>query len=842
MAHKKMIFPDFGLTLGAQAIYRSLRSMRPPLHQPIVPSHCRLAWWVAVCLAAQPVVGAPAGDAGLAQREQVRLSAAIEEGQELLRKGDEAYQAGHYADAMEAYSGAVDLIPDAPVSAELHAAAVDRNVQASIEQARTLARKGDVAGAKAAVDKVLRAGAGPAHPEAVTFRAQLDDPIRTNPALDAKHAQHIDAVRRGLYTAEGAYNLGKYTEATKHYQEVLRIDPTNSAARRGMERVANAKSKYAKSAYDQTRAEMLGQVAGGWELNVPAPDLGTAPPEPGMAADPATSVTIAAKLEHIIIPKISLDQATLDEAIDFLRARSAELDTSEQDPARRGVNFTINLGAPESELATRIRNQRINLRLQQVPISQILRYITENTHTSYKTDDFAVIITPAGSTSDEMISRSYHVPPDFLTTLSSGAGTAAPAEDPFAAAGAARKEGLLAKRLSAKEALANQGVAFPDGSSASLSPVTNILQVVNTATNQEAISQIIEAMSQTEPVTIVVKVTMIKTQRTNLTELGFDWLISPFPVNSANSLFAGGGTLGNGTPRTGADFISPVNGVAIPGVPTLPTASIANGGVTNGLRSGDYAIKGDALDNLVNNPNRETQTRNVAPGILSVTGLFTNGQAQMILRGLDQKKNVDLMAQPAIVTRSGQSSKVEIIQELRYPTEYEPPQLPQSVGTQGTSPATPATPTAFQERSVGVMLEVLPVADANKHYIDVTLAPQFSALDGFVNYGSPINATQTDALGVSRQVNVTPNQILMPVFSNHKLNTQLTVADGSTIALGGLMQERVQNTEDKVPLLGDIPWIGQLFTSKSKQTVETAIIFLVHVELQDPTGHPYRTR
>jgi len=715
-------------------------------------------------------------------------------------------------------------------------------VQASIEQARVLSRKGDVAGAKAAVDKVLRAEVAPDNPAALAFRAQLDDPIRTNPALDAEHAKNVDAVRRKLYTAEGAYNLGKFTEATKVYQEVLRMDPTNSAARRGMEQVAAAKSNYSKSAYDQTRAEMLGQVDAAWEPQVPAPDLGTAPPEPGAAATDLAQVTVAAKLERIIIPKISLDQASLDDAVDFLRTRAAEFDTFEPDPARRGVNFTVNLGAPDSEIAKRIRSQRINLRLVQVPLSQILKYITDVTQTTYKTDEFSVIITPTGSSSDELIPRSYRVPPDFITTLSSGTTADTPAEDPFAAAGASKKEGLLAKRLSAQEALAKQGVVFPEGASANYNAATNILRVVNTATRQEAISQIIEAMSKTEPVTVVVKVTMIKTQRTNLAELGFDWLITPFPVNGANSLFAGGGTLGNGTPRTGNDFISPVNGVAIPGVPVLPTASVNPGVATNGLRSGDYAIKGDALDNLINNPNRETQTRSVAPGILAVTGLFSDGQAQMIMRGLDQKKNVDLMAQPAIVTRSGQSSKVEIIQELRYPTEYEPPQLPQSVNTSGTSPATPATPTAFQERSVGISLEVLPVADANKRYVDVTLAPQFSALDGFVNYGSPINTTTTTALGGTQVVQITPNQILMPVFSNHKLNTQLTVADGATIALGGLMQERVQNVEDKVPVLGNIPWIGRFFTSNSKQSVDTAIIFLVHIELLDPTGRPYRNR
>jgi general secretion pathway protein D len=48
--------------------------------------------------------------------------------------------------------------------------------------------------------------------------------------------------------------------------------------------------------------------------------------------------------------------------------------------------------------------------------------------------------------------------------------------------------------------------------------------------------------------------------------------------------------------------------------------------------------------------------------------------------------------------------------------------------------------------------------------------------------------------------------------------------------------------EDKVPVLGDLPWIGRLFTSKAYQPTTTAIVFMVSVELLDPTGRPYRDR
>ena len=97
----------------------------------------------------------------------------------------------------------------------------------------------------------------------------LDDPIRTNPALTNGDTQDVDKVRRGLYTAEGNYNLGKYDAAKREYENVLRTDPYNSAARRGMEKLAKAKTDYYRAAYDQTRAELLSQVDAAWELPVP---------------------------------------------------------------------------------------------------------------------------------------------------------------------------------------------------------------------------------------------------------------------------------------------------------------------------------------------------------------------------------------------------------------------------------------------------------------------------------------------------------------------------------------------------------------------------------------------
>ena len=790
-----------------------------------------VAWCLAACLSGALYAG-EVGDSGdVGSREQARRAAAVQEAQEaqeLLLKGDEAYAAGKFAEAVVAYAGARELFSDAPQTAELRAAAADRYAQAAVEQGKILSRKGDMDGAKALLDKVLAEGVAPRHPGALAFRAQLDDPIRSNPALNAEHAKDIDEVRRLLYTAQGAFDLGKFDEAIQRYEEVLRIDPTNSAARRGMEKTAAAKSGYAKAAYDDTRAEMLGQVDGSWETQVPAPEQGLGPLDGGAPAAAMDAASLKAKLDQIIIPSIALEQSSLDEALDFLRIKAAENDTVELDAASKGVNFTVNLGAPDSEAAKRIRALRFDLRLSQVPLSKALRYLTDITQTEYKTDEFSVLITPLGFSSDELVVRSYRVPPDFLTSLNSaaGAGDEKAAADPFAEA--PEKGGLLTSRLSAQESLAKQGVPFPQGASAHYSPATNTLRIVNTEAHQETIAQIIDAMSQSEPVAVAVKVTMIRTQQSNLEELGFDWLLNGAGSIENSGVAAGGGTVGNGTPRTAADF-------------TGENIGDPEGIMTAGLRSGDGAISSNSIDALIANPDRTSQAINVAPGVLSVTGVFGDAQFKSIMRGLDRKKGIDIMARPSVVTRSGQASNIAVVREFIYPTEYEPPEIPQSVGEGGgITPVTPATPTAFEKRDVGITLEVLPVADANKRFVDVTLNPSFVEFDGFVNYGSPIRAA-TDVIG-AEPLELTKNAILMPVFSAQKLATQLTVADGATIVIGGLMTESVKNVEDKVPVLGGLPVVGRMFSSKSRESVSTALIFLVNIELIDPTGRPYRDR
>ena len=68
----------------------------------------------------------------------------------------------------------------------------------------------------------------------------------------------------------------------------------------------------------------------------------------------------------------------------------------------------------------------------------------------------------------------------------------------------------------------------------------------------------------------------------------------------------------------------------------------------------------------------------------------------------------------------------------------------------------------------------------------------------------------------------------------------MSVYDGNTVVLGGLMREDVQKVEDKTPILGDIPIIGRLFRSSVDQHLKRNLVIFVTARLMKPDGDPVR--
>ncbi|MGJ8697264.1 MAG: Amuc_1098 family type IV pilus outer membrane protein [Verrucomicrobiaceae bacterium] len=806
---------------------------------------------------------------GAEDREVQKRAAASQNASELLVQGDASYREGDFKAAVDHYRNAVGALPrQAGAAAELRAAAVQRFSQASVEQARILARTGDYATANDLLDAVDAETIDAGNPHVEQLRDKLDDPIRTNPALTKEHSANVDKVRRLLYEAQGFMDLGQFDRSQMTYEDVLRVDPYNKAARRGMERVNWYRSDYTDAARDQTKAKLMADVESQWE-NL---DHQEAPPEIGAGllsnGGMVAVSTPLLKLRSINVPVVDMQDTTIFEAIDYLKSISVQNDTTNLDGVPKGIDFIVQLGSEDHPLVQQIRNARINLQVNNVPLEQVLKMVTEATRTQYRVDEFAIVIRPLGATDQSLIRREFRVPPDFLT--SSAIGGQGDTDDPFAEPSAGGS--LLARRLTALEKLKSMGVTFPEGSSANYNSSTSTLVVRNTTDNLDLVSQIASALAETEPVNVIVRTSIIEVTNENLQELGYDQILNA--INVGGGVYLAGGSVGSGSDL--ADMIS--------GSP-----------VTSGNRSGSEAVTVEGLDSLLTRkpptlpagrltggsaglsststliiPPAGGGGENRAPGAISVQGIISGSLHQILLRGFSQKKGVDLMTRPEVITRSGQNAVIKSVRELFYPDEYEPPELPNSVGStdfvdlvtgegasaSGAVPIVPSTPTSFLQTELGVTLEVVPTVSADRRTIEVSVKPRVRDLLGFVNYGTPIIGSNSsvvsnlagggaggDSFTTTTDVGeVTPNAILKPLIRSIEANTTVTIADGQAIVIGGQVRETVQKFEDGTPVLKNLPLIGRFFRSEGLSTIKKNLIILVQVELVDPAGKTYRNR
>lgn len=786
----------------------------------------------------------------LVQKELSRRLDNARKANELLLVGDKAYNQQDYKTAVSHYAQAFDLLPGGSMTLELRDAAAERYATAATERARQLAKGGKYDEAKQLLSQVLKPDIAPAHLGALKLSGQIDDPVRYNPALTGDHVQNVQKVGMALREAEGYYNLGQYDRALSVYQETLRLDPYNKAARRGMERIHATKSDYYRASYDNTRAELLGAIDKGWELAVP-PEVDATLLQ-GQSLDSTFAASLREKLAAITIEVVDLDQASLEEALDFVRVQSQNSDIPSISGEKNGINIVLTLGSPEAEITKAIRASRVDLKARDLPLSKVLDYITDQTHTHWRSDGAAILVTPLGSSDDTIISRTFRVPPNFLTSTSA---QKTESSDDIFDSGSSNSEGLLPTKISITDFLKQSGITFPEGASANYTAASNSLTVRNSAYNIELVDQLVSAISNEEPVQVIIRTTIRRVSEKKLKALSFDWMISPALLG--NNTFLGGGTVGNGT--------------ALNDMPLAPFSGLGDP-ITSGLRSGATGLHNNSLDTFINSNTNFGSTEIRSPGILTLTGVYSGIQIQMMMRGMDQKTGADVLQKPSTISRSGERSKIEVLREFIYPTEYEPPEIANTsssassidpitgeiITTGGSSPITPTHPTAFEMRKVGISLEVEPTVGPNKKFIELSLIPEMVEFEGFVNYGTPImgstGSTSTfslDALGLPEILDtnagdfgvLTENNILMPIFKVTRLKNQtITIQDGATIVLGGLMGSRKAKVEDKVPVLGDIPYVGRLFRSEAEQTLNEAIIITVQVELVDPAGVPWKGR
>jgi general secretion pathway protein D len=888
-----------------------------PAERPIHLERLFSSTLIAVSLSILCVTGVAQNVERIEKREVVRRQTALPQGAAAVARGQAAMAEKNYVVAHEEFRAAVNLAPDAVVSEKVHNEAVEGFCESGLKLAEQKIAEGKYEEAEGTLRELLSERYNPECKKAAELYSHLQQPGYFNRTLGPKFIAKVEEVKSLLTEADGYYNSGRYDLAFKKYEQVLALDPYNTAARRGEEKIDNTKYKYNEEAYNETRARQLWQVEKAWEQPVRKYGQTVSRTVEGYNRDVTGTARITNKLNTIIIPRVVFRDASIREAIDFLRQQAVANDPTTE--GRKGVDIVLRLnplgqaaavvsvesgqslplpggaseegspgptsGAPPEQVpgATAVpvparlispaaagsqpcspADARVTLDLNQVPLGEVLRYIANQACLKIKIDPYAVSVVPITEPSNDLITKRYTVSAGFISTAvhplsKRQSDPLAPASRPVESAGKApkgeEKEIIpqLVNREDAQTFLQSQGVSFPiielpgggrDKASAIFLPQSNKLIVRNTRDNLDLVDALVdEDLAVSTPKQVEIEAKFIEITQNNLKELGFDWLLGQFNIGN-HKVFGGGGTSGTGAAVNTSDFpFAPPGG---PPVGQFP--------VTAGNRSGNLAISANAIDALLF---PTTGVSSLAPGIFGLSGVFTDPQFQVVIRALNQKKGVDLLSAPKITTKSGHRAVIEIVREFRYPGDFSEPKVPDISG-RGTSNSTsttialpvvgPSTPKDWQTRNTGVTLEVEPVVGPDNFTIDLNLIPQVVEFEGFINYGSPIKTVNPALLGflglptalpgTTQAITLTDNVINQPIFSTRQVTTSVTIWDGQTVVLGGLMREDVQKVEDRTPIIGDIPLVGRLFRSNVDQHIKRNLMIFVTARQVNPAGQP----
>ena len=276
---------------------------------------------------------------------------------------------------------------------------------------------------------------------------------------------------------------------------------------------------------------------------------------------------------------------------------------------------------------------------------------------------------------------------------------------------------------------------------------------------------------------------------------------------------------------------------------------------------------------------------------MRVNAFLGNADLSMILHMLSQRSDTDLLSAPKVLTGPGKEATMKVVTEYIYPTEYDV-QLTASGGSSSSSSGGGGSseilavvePENFTMREVGVILQVTPELSQGGQLINLHLQPRVVSEPTWKNYGMRIpkssnsqynafdsvanimnslvanvlalggtlsneeiadyrNLLKSSATTSINAINSGENTLSyydapmeQPFFKTRSIETDITIANGATVVMGGLITEERKSMEDKIPFLGDIPWVGRFFRSRSEWSNKRNLLIFVTARLVDPMG------
>lgn len=208
------------------------------------------------------------------------------------------------------------------------------------------------------------------------------------------------------------------------------------------------------------------------------------------------------------------------------------------------------------------------------------------------------------------------------------------------------------------------------------------------------------------------------------------------------------------------------------------------------LLATDFSDAGSSLSSLI--AGIQTGVPSISSG-LTLGGIGQDGDNEFafLIQALESVNNTNLLSTPSIMTMDNQEAEIIVGQNVPFVTG----------STSSTSNSNPFT--TIQREDIGTTLKVIPHVQDGK----------------FVRLEVEQSTESVEPTAVEGQADLITNK--------RSIKTQILAENGEIVMLGGLIRDAVQESQSKVPFLGDIPILGWLFRSSSEvQVKQNLIVFL----------------
>ncbi|MDA7686737.1 type II secretion system secretin GspD [Pseudomonadales bacterium] len=229
------------------------------------------------------------------------------------------------------------------------------------------------------------------------------------------------------------------------------------------------------------------------------------------------------------------------------------------------------------------------------------------------------------------------------------------------------------------------------------------------------------------------------------------------------------------------------------------TDSVSNGDLSGGVTSANLAS-----NTTVGGLSGENPAATFLQSGLN-WGFFRNGTLRVLLRAIENDSNSNILSRPSIITLDNEEAEVLVGSNVPFVT-----------GSQLSSSTTVNNPfQTIQREDIGITLKITPKISKAKT-ITLEILQEVESV---------------------REESVTGAQDL--VTDKRSIQTQVLVADGEILVLGGLLEDRLTRSESKVPILGDIPFLGRLFRGSSETSRKQNLMVFIKPTILDESGKIY---